>query len=546
MEVAQTSMISLEQLPLFSHATVLPQVSPMTQGNTIQPTLTTEMTTDLPSEIWLSILEEIASEASIPPESCIFPHVHRYPNPARAPRALNDLCNLSLVSRKLGGMAQGLLYREISIGYGLRNLPYGCRRGRLASLVTTLTARRDLADMVRRVFIHGDFLWALTGEEIDLMVRQASSVLGFIAPSDFPGCQTYAADRTDEMVDLVPTYFLIFCLMRNLESIIFFPACDPLPDWFPPPAGGCRFPRLKSFELTDWADPPRGSPSMQFWPKNIAQLLGSQCPATTVTLHCSSHLCDILGDFPQLANLRFLSLSMPGTLNHDHWTRLHAPEHFTGLRSFRYFNHFGTVNELFNALEALSISSSTTLCDLAINLDFLHQLPPGVSALPINSFSNLETLVIRDRSWSRRVEGRRILLRPSEAPWIFSAESLPPSTRRVFLIFPEASVAGAVKDDLVQGLLHAAQSGRLPQLRQVHFWMDSKEETPELSDDVTQGLALRGVFGEAPGVRQLFGDVGVDFRVLDGRFTGKGKGYIGSYYFEMPPLVWDEEIAMVF
>ncbi|KAK4451286.1 hypothetical protein QBC34DRAFT_59548 [Podospora aff. communis PSN243] len=480
------------------------------------------MATGLPIEIWLSILQDIAAKAAIPPETHLFPYDRKGADPVQARRALNDLFSLCLVSRQLGRTAQGLLYREISIGYLSENLPSGYCKGRLASLVTTLTTRRDLADLVQRAFIHGDLLWALTGEEINSIAHQAGRVLGFIPRSDFLGPQISSTNGSRyDWSDLLPISFLIFCLMRNLESIIIFPLMfRDLPDWFPPPTGGCRFPRLKSFEAVACNEGVLlyGCPSNFFWHRNMNQLLGSRCPARTVTLYTTSHLCDILWSFPQLEHLCILALSMQ-------WSSLRAPAHFAGLRSFRYYKHFDEMDGLLNSLEAISSSSSATIRELAINLDFLYSLPPSVSVLPTKSFSNLETLVIRDRNWTRswRDPRSRISMRAPEAPCIFSAESLPPSARRVFLIFREESVALAIKDELILGLLHAAQSGRLPQLRQVYFYLG--DATPQGSDDIIHGLELREVYGEA-GVGRPFGDIGVDFRVLREDFARKQYGWL--------------------
>lgn len=89
------------------------------------------------------------------------------------------LVSLSLVSRRFREIAQSILYHEFVLGYddSWRTDLYTWD-GRLISFMRTLRQRRDLARLVRVVYVHPRLLWAINRDRPRDVLGEAAETLG--------------------------------------------------------------------------------------------------------------------------------------------------------------------------------------------------------------------------------------------------------------------------------------------------------------------------------------------------------------------------------
>lgn len=87
--------------------------------------------------------------------------------------------SLSLVSRRFREIAQSILYHEFVLGYddSWRTDLYTWD-GRLISFMRTLRQRRDLARLVRVVYVHLRLLWAINRDRPRDVLGEATETLG--------------------------------------------------------------------------------------------------------------------------------------------------------------------------------------------------------------------------------------------------------------------------------------------------------------------------------------------------------------------------------
>ncbi|KAI8723488.1 F-box domain-containing protein [Fusarium sp. LHS14.1] len=89
------------------------------------------------------------------------------------------LVSLSLTSRRLRDIAQSILYHEFTLGYddSWRTNLYTWD-GRLISFMRTLAQRRDLACLVKVVYVHPRLLWAINSNRPLDVLGEAAEALG--------------------------------------------------------------------------------------------------------------------------------------------------------------------------------------------------------------------------------------------------------------------------------------------------------------------------------------------------------------------------------
>ncbi|KAK0645405.1 hypothetical protein B0T16DRAFT_139679 [Cercophora newfieldiana] len=194
--------------------------------------------TKLPTELMLQVvtavpcrfLDEVqtlgAGSASVPPPNSI-------PTPAAAAQALQTLFNLCLVSRLAYDITLPTLYHEFSLGYSdIAGEHFQPRIGlRLAAFARTLIARRDLAAMVKRAFLHPKLFGLIDDEKKSEICSQAKKILN------------------NEVFDNQHVDILILALMPNLERLVFA-GCS----WAPVPTAvrNVAWKHLKSLELVPY------------------------------------------------------------------------------------------------------------------------------------------------------------------------------------------------------------------------------------------------------------------------------------------------------
>ncbi|KAK5656919.1 hypothetical protein OQA88_3441 [Cercophora sp. LCS_1] len=154
------------------------------------------------------------------------------PTQPEATQALQTLSNLCLTSHLLYEITTPILYREFALGYndvpGAHFKPWYGQR--MVSFARTLLARRDLAALVKRAFLHPKLV-GLMGDENRMMISAlAKKTL----------CDDVYKDKAIEV--------LIFALMPNLECMVFAGL-----SWTPIPAGvtSLAWPKLKGLHQVE-------------------------------------------------------------------------------------------------------------------------------------------------------------------------------------------------------------------------------------------------------------------------------------------------------
>lgn len=107
-------------------------------------------------------------------------HHHQHPDePSWYSLDRHALFSLCLMSRRLRDIAQPVLYHEFALGAGdsWRSTHYAWE-GRLPSFLRTVTERRDLAHLVRRVCVHPFLLdkWCVTAEGEGAEANEAAAI----------------------------------------------------------------------------------------------------------------------------------------------------------------------------------------------------------------------------------------------------------------------------------------------------------------------------------------------------------------------------------
>jgi hypothetical protein len=125
--------------------------------------------------------------------------------------ALHSMC---LVSRRFRPLAQFFLYHEFVPGYGdaWRSKQFSWN-SRLASFVRTITARRDLAGLVKRVYVHVYLLRPVTEEEAQATLREASGA----AANSYLAC--FQGMRNSVNIAGLRLVGVMLALLPNLERL---------------------------------------------------------------------------------------------------------------------------------------------------------------------------------------------------------------------------------------------------------------------------------------------------------------------------------------
>ncbi|KAF4455165.1 hypothetical protein FALBO_15696 [Fusarium albosuccineum] len=158
------------------------------------------------------------------------------------------LCTLSLVSRRFRDIAQDILHHEYLLGYtDLRHPEWYSWDGRLTAFMRTVASRRDLARLVRTVFIHPASVECIGLDEAWAALNHSSNALGFSLsetweqrksdPREHPGRSDYdfrqkfflgqldALDRHNRLRynGVLPPelYAALIALLPNLDHLIF-------------------------------------------------------------------------------------------------------------------------------------------------------------------------------------------------------------------------------------------------------------------------------------------------------------------------------------
>ncbi|KAK4106453.1 hypothetical protein N658DRAFT_414625 [Parathielavia hyrcaniae] len=128
----------------------------------------------------------------------------------------HTLYSVCLVSKRLASVAQALLHYEFVPGYGdaWRSDQFSWD-GRLESFLRTVAARKDLAELMKRIFEHPHLLRAVTEEEAQLTLDE---VLG-----------TAPAGPAAGNAQLLSEYLDAFDLLR--EPRVSFPGPQRHPGW---------------------------------------------------------------------------------------------------------------------------------------------------------------------------------------------------------------------------------------------------------------------------------------------------------------------------
>ncbi|KAK4446593.1 hypothetical protein QBC34DRAFT_411528 [Podospora aff. communis PSN243] len=357
-----------------------------------------------------------------------------YPSPFEAAQARRNLCALCLVCRNLRGVAQRVLYEEVSLGLG--QMPLDSQKpGRLPSLVATLVARPDLAALVKRAFINPDVVDSESPEDILKLACDVCRALGIACPMRRMRFGSESLPYVDTVIPLslerahvVP---LVLSLMPNLEHIIYHPLPGAWPYWMPY-AKACRFPRLKTFEVVDGDSAGR-------W--DAEAFPGIDGLAETLTVPAFRWLDAfntnaVKRAFPRVVNLRIAELDPPlSDDDHNRWsTMTSALEKFRGLQEFHCDVACRRHPELVTLLRALECGSGGTLRHLTLTISFhmWERKNTGVLSAGLWRFSNLETLVFKDMGRMRYVSVPDYVGSPTH---FVRAASLPLSLQRFSMGF---------------------------------------------------------------------------------------------------------------
>ncbi|KAI0101736.1 hypothetical protein GGR51DRAFT_529174 [Nemania sp. FL0031] len=262
---------------------------------------------NLPTEIILLILSNFCLHCREPdgvPEIYFPPQQQGYDQPSWYALDLQALYATCLVSRRFRDLAQTILYHEFVPGYGdscfSRQYAWGAR---LTDFLRTVAQRRDLANLVRRLYLSQWLLNPISdlkSSEVEAALEESARVRG-ISLSDFldpfrdlpprkelgpyrPGAEELAA-------------MLLSCLpnLSHLYLPIRTPQC-PIPAKALSAAGVLRLP-LQSIEFC------ARSSNLKYRLGGILEMSLSTLKTLTINSYCPRH-----GDKLGISDLKFPSL----------------------------------------------------------------------------------------------------------------------------------------------------------------------------------------------------------------------------------------------
>lgn len=468
----------------------------------------------LPTEVLHLILGHLRFPAegySEPPDAYFCGDQQEPDQPSWYSLKLQPLVSLCLVSRRLRSIAQPILYHSFMLGYGdsWRSNFYTWD-GRLASFMRTVAQRRDLAALVRRIYIH-PFLLESFGEE---RIIQADCIWGsvhrvgrayprqFFSENEAQAVLRVVADalKIEELQQLSARDLVTVLLLElpNLEHCSL--QVGPYKEEAVPSAGiraaGISHLPIKTIDVSLRAFDLEASRGCLFYiDQRVGALLDVSQRLETLNLHmCYGSSTGLFPTLPNLKNLRltFSRLSernLQGLLSSCRSLRTflyeatYAPYN-PDVDMFRGYDHF----QLPNALKYLSSHcESLELLHLDLRKRGLTFSPPE----PRASFSLKKFTALKD-----------LFLNLDEFHSRFMAAD--PSGDRELLvqILPSSIVslnlAGIITEELPRleeslfGLAHAVLQGQFAELKEVRW--DEKEK---LNDEL--------------GVRSLFATAGVSF-----------------------------------
>ncbi|KAL2834014.1 hypothetical protein BJY01DRAFT_239304 [Aspergillus pseudoustus] len=115
--------------------------------------------------------------SQVPPDEYLNGNDQESDQPSWYSLQRHALFSICLVSRRLSSIAQHILYHEFVLGYGNSwRSDYYTWDGRLTSFMITIARRRDLAELVKRVYIH-PYLLESFGDETEVPQRYGRSQL---------------------------------------------------------------------------------------------------------------------------------------------------------------------------------------------------------------------------------------------------------------------------------------------------------------------------------------------------------------------------------
>ncbi|KAK4454906.1 hypothetical protein QBC34DRAFT_391027 [Podospora aff. communis PSN243] len=437
----------------------------------------------LPNELLLMVIEAayepaLVWEAAEPAD----------PDPSKIRLVLKTIYNLCLVSRWFRSAAQPIMYREFSFGYGQnwQPAPWRSWNGRLASFITTLAARPDLAAQMKRAFIHRSLADAVTDDEYASAVECAKRALDITSPM----AERLLLFRSDRL------YFLTFSLMPNLEHLSMQPPCSrannfAMANWMTLDLGPkTGFLKLRSAELISfgsaWSFPPFPSLSPRTWVLPTLTLRGGFFAPIILEAVVGVETLRIVESrvSPEAINKLLSppaaegSQSLVGTLNGFYFASTPEEDVYT----FNHDTHF-TIRQLLAALYA----HRRTLHHLHVDMSQvgLYGHDTGVSTL--EKFASLQSLALSpgciDRSHSTPEEWLPRLLPPT-------LKSL--SILRDWFLLPASALLG---------LRDAIHSGGFPQLKRVrysastfnHFKSGVQGVSPETQEFLKEEFSKVGV-----------------------------------------------------
>ncbi|KAF7131276.1 hypothetical protein CNMCM5793_004390 [Aspergillus hiratsukae] len=431
----------------------------------------------LPTEILHMILSYLGFHCSgkhrpEPPDAYIRGDRQESDQPSWYSLKLQTLLSLCLVSRRLRNAVQPILYHEFVLGYGdsWRSDLYTWG-GRLTSFMRTVAQRRDLAALVKRIYIH-PYLLECFGEEKEVQVFELSCHRNMWRVIRIEELQQLSAG------DLVA---VLISELPNLEHFSF--QVGPYHGKIVRSAGlraaGISRLPLRTIDISLRATAREAHYGSLFdLGQTASALLGVSTGLETLNLHMCKGITR-RARFPSLPNLKTLRLTFSRLGERDLERLLSS---CNGLRSFFYeatncpftgynssydcSDHF----QLSNAVRYLS-RHRATLESLHLDLRKRGHTQDGPEPRAVFSFREFTVLkhlfLNLDEFHTRFWAGT-----PAEDPDLL-VQLLPPSITSLHL-------AGHITDELPRleesllGLAHAASRGQFPRLEEVRW--DHKEK----------------------------------------------------------------------
>lgn len=418
---------------------------------------------------------------------------------------LQTLLSLCLVCKRLRDIVQPILYHDFMLGYG----DSWCSDlytwdGRLTSFMRTVAQRRDLAALVKRIFIH-PYLLESFGEErirvISICTSVSSKVIRanprqYISEREAWGALQEAAHALGvKSLEQLSSRDLITVLIMELPNLEHCSLeIGPYEEQIVPSAGlhvaGISQLPLTTIDvsLRSWDD------SLFYLDERVGSLLDVSTRLETLNLH----MCrgSSTGSFPSLPNLKSLNITFSrfserdlyGLLSSCHslhtflYEATHPPWEPDAFQRLGY-DHF----RLSHAVRYLSLHCQT--------LEFLHLdlRQRGLTFEPPETFNLKQFTVLK-----------HLFLNLDEFHSRFMAVDPPPLGDRELLvrILPSSIIslhlAGHITPELprlensLSGLARAVLSGQFPNLKQIRW--NEKEKLNDIvgirSDFATAGVSF--------------------------------------------------------